>query len=94
MRDWLLPTPGAHLVQLDSLRAFAVIGVLVTHYLPRSTTVFQAGFFGVRLFFVLSGFLITGILLRPGRSTGCGRFVSSTHAGSCGSFPPSTWCCC
>jgi peptidoglycan/LPS O-acetylase OafA/YrhL len=66
MRDWLLPTPGAHLVQLDSLRAFAVIGVLVTHYLPRSTTVFQAGFFGVRLFFVLSGFLITGILLRPG----------------------------
>jgi peptidoglycan/LPS O-acetylase OafA/YrhL len=66
MRRWLLPTPGAHLVQLDSLRAFAVIGVLVTHYLPKTTTWFQAGFFGVRLFFVLSGFLITGILLRAG----------------------------
>src|SRR5581483_10470921 len=66
MRRWLLPTPGAHLVQLDSLRAFAVIGVLVTHYLPKTTTWFQAGFFGVRLFFVLSGFLITGILLKAG----------------------------
>jgi len=70
MRRWLLPTPGAHLVQLDSLRAVAVLGVLVTHFLPRTTTFFQAGFFGVRLFFVLSGFLIVGILLRAG---GVGR---------------------
>jgi peptidoglycan/LPS O-acetylase OafA/YrhL len=66
MRRWLLPTPGAHLVQLDSLRAFAVMGVLVTHYLPSTTTFVQFGYFGVKLFFVLSGFLITGILLRGG----------------------------
>jgi len=48
--------------QLDSLRAFAVAGVAWHHWLPRFTfgLPFDAG---VQLFFVLSGFLITGILL-------------------------------
>jgi peptidoglycan/LPS O-acetylase OafA/YrhL len=59
-----LPTPGAHLVQLDALRAFAVLGVLVYHYAPATKTIAPLGPYGVRLFFVLSGFLITGILLR------------------------------
>lgn len=64
MRRWLLPTPGAHLVQLDALRAFAVLGVLLNHYAPATRSIAPFGDFGVRLFFVLSGFLITGILLR------------------------------
>jgi peptidoglycan/LPS O-acetylase OafA/YrhL len=63
-RRWLLPTPSAHLVQLDALRAFAVLGVLVYHYAPTTKSVAPLGPYGVRLFFVLSGFLITGILLR------------------------------
>jgi peptidoglycan/LPS O-acetylase OafA/YrhL len=64
LRRWLLPTPGAHLVQLDALRAFAVLGVLVYHYAPATKAIAPFGLYGVRLFFVLSGFLITGILLR------------------------------
>ena len=64
MRRWLLPTPGAHLVQLDALRAIAVLSVLLTHFAPATRVVAPFADFGVRLFFVLSGFLITGILLR------------------------------
>ncbi|GJL55962.1 MAG: acyltransferase [Nitrospirales bacterium] len=48
--------------QLDSLRAIAVLAVLVHHYYPGSEFL-GLGYYGVRLFFVLSGFLITGILL-------------------------------
>ena len=52
--------------QLDSLRAFAVLAVLCVHLVarpPRWLTVVPWAAFGVELFFVLSGFLITGILL-------------------------------
>jgi peptidoglycan/LPS O-acetylase OafA/YrhL len=54
--------------QLDGLRCFAILGVLVEHaWMPRPLPwIFGAvswGGLGVRLFFVLSGFLITGILL-------------------------------
>lgn len=59
----------ARLDHLDGLRAIAVGGVFVQHGLgfvhlyPGSDT-YELGGLGVRLFFVLSGFLITGILLR------------------------------
>ncbi len=63
VRRWLLPTVGAHVVQLDALRAFAVLGVLLSHYAPSTRVVAPFADYGVRLFFVLSGFLIVGILL-------------------------------
>jgi peptidoglycan/LPS O-acetylase OafA/YrhL len=50
--------------QLDSLRAIAVGGVLLRHFWPSTARVAETGFMGVHLFFVLSGFLITGILLK------------------------------
>ncbi|MFJ2739730.1 acyltransferase family protein [Streptomyces sp. NPDC087440] len=58
---------------LDSLRACAVLGVIAFHHqwgLP-------GGFLGVDLFFVLSGFVITRLLLREHATTGrvrLGRF--------------------
>ena len=55
--------PG-HLTQLDALRAFAILAVMVRHFWPEIQPDIDLGSRGVRLFFVLSGFLITGILLR------------------------------
>ncbi|SHJ68636.1 Peptidoglycan/LPS O-acetylase OafA/YrhL, contains acyltransferase and SGNH-hydrolase domains [Nocardiopsis flavescens] len=61
------PLPGrrAHLPALDGLRGAAVIGVLLFH-----TGRLDGGFLGVDLFFVLSGYLITGLLLREAAATG------------------------
>jgi peptidoglycan/LPS O-acetylase OafA/YrhL len=55
--------------QLDGIRTFAVGAVLVEHFvgfqkLPGLLGLIDWGQVGVKLFFVLSGFLITGILLR------------------------------
>jgi peptidoglycan/LPS O-acetylase OafA/YrhL len=57
-----------HRPQLDALRSFAVFAVLITHFwqpdpFPWIFRQVDLGFLGVRLFFVLSGFLITRILL-------------------------------
>lgn len=50
---------------LDGLRAIAVALVLVYHLFPDSPL--HSGFVGVDVFFVVSGFLITSLLLRPTR---------------------------
>lgn len=57
--------------QLDGLRALAVFAVLWTHYVPPALWPLglNPGHFGVQLFFVLSGFLITGILLQERSAT-------------------------
>jgi peptidoglycan/LPS O-acetylase OafA/YrhL len=57
-----------YMPQLDALRFFAVMGVIVAHnWQPSSHTLIVGQVdwaeLGVRLFFVLSGFLITGILI-------------------------------
>ena len=59
---------------LDGLRAIAVLGVLVYHGAP---SLVPGGFLGVEVFFVLSGYLITSLLLAEWRYTGrvdLGRF--------------------
>ncbi len=52
---------------LDGLRAIAVVTVLVYHLFPG---VLPGGFIGVDIFFVISGFLITSLLLRERSETG------------------------
>ncbi|HEY8583702.1 MAG TPA: acyltransferase, partial [Capillimicrobium sp.] len=53
--------------QLDGLRAAAVLAVMLQH---SGWTGGHGGLYGVDVFFVLSGFLITGVLLGEARSTG------------------------
>ena len=54
------PRPG-HIPGLDGLRALAIVAVLLFHYWPGAL---PGGFLGVDVFFVVSGFLITTLLLR------------------------------
>ena len=59
---------------LDGLRAIAVVAVIVFHLVPGA---WPGGFIGVDVFFVISGFLITSLLLREQDLTGriaLGRF--------------------
>jgi len=53
---------SAYYVALDGLRAVAVIMVFFQHYGAGKAFLFGWGWTGVDIFFVLSGFLITGIL--------------------------------
>ncbi|PYX88667.1 MAG: hypothetical protein DMG67_16675 [Acidobacteria bacterium] len=72
--------PSAHkMPQLDALRAFAVLSVLFVHFVSRPPywlAIVPWAACGVQLFFVLSGFLITGILLdsRKQVEAGVSRF--------------------
>ena len=54
-------TMPARFAGLDGLRAIAVLTVIVFHLTPG---VLPGGYLGVDLFFVISGFLITALLLR------------------------------
>lgn len=74
-----LPVQSGHILALDGLRCFAVLQVMLNHFVIATrpgdgkmvvvaSNLFQFLGNGVYLFFVLSGFLITGILLRAKNS--------------------------
>lgn len=57
----------AHIAALDGVRGLAVLAVVVYHLDPEALS---GGFLGVSLFFTLSGFLITNLLVAEWRATG------------------------
>ncbi|MGW6175099.1 acyltransferase family protein [Arthrobacter sp. NPDC055138] len=59
--------PRKFLPEIQALRALAVLLVVVYHLEPRWL---PGGFVGVDVFFVISGFLITGHMLREAAATG------------------------
>lgn len=72
----------AFIPAFDGLRGIAIVAVLLYHCLPRMQGTFLVkfvawGWAGVSLFFVLSGFLITGIILDSGSAP---RFYSNFYA--------------
>ena len=58
---------GTHRPEIQALRALAVALVVVYHLWPAAL---PGGFIGVDVFFVISGFLITALLLREIERTG------------------------
>ncbi|HEU5150489.1 MAG TPA: acyltransferase family protein [Iamia sp.] len=61
------PRPLRHVPALDGLRAVAVVGVMLFH---GGVSWAPGGYLGVDVFFVLSGYLITTLLLRERVATG------------------------
>ena len=52
--------------ELDGLRAIAIIGVIIYHIevFVNGITLFPGGFLGVDIFFVISGYLITSLIIK------------------------------
>src|SRR5258706_1008185 len=66
---------NSHLPSLDGLRGISIIVVLIAHFNqhlhePILGAIFGNGVFGVYIFFVISGFLITTLLLKEKVRTG------------------------
>ena len=61
-----LSTKGRYRPEIDGLRAFAVIAVIINHF---NTDILPGGYLGVDIFFVISGFVITSSLYkRPSKN--------------------------
>ena len=62
--------------EIDGLRAVAVLSVIFyhAHITIFETKIFKGGFIGVDIFFVISGYLITSIILKELTTTGSFSF--------------------
>jgi peptidoglycan/LPS O-acetylase OafA/YrhL len=58
--------------EIDTLRAISVIGVIIYHAKINifGYWIFQGGYYGVDIFFVISGYLITSVIYRELKKTG------------------------
>lgn len=65
-RDTIVPTSNNRIRALEGLRAVAVVLVLLYH----ADLGVRGGYIGVDVFFVISGYLITSILIKERRTTG------------------------
>src|SRR5947208_1572724 len=83
-----VPRPGVHVPALDGVRGVAILMVLVLHFTTDGgiaptialdrlfCRLAMLGWMGVDLFFVLSGYLITGILYD---TKGCPHFFRNFY---------------
>lgn len=72
MADHQINKGNPRFAELDGLRALAVVSVLLFHCeLPG---IFNNGFYGVDIFFAISGFIITALLIKEHRDNGDFRF--------------------
>jgi peptidoglycan/LPS O-acetylase OafA/YrhL len=65
----MLTSPTKYNPRFDGLRCIAICAVMLLHFTPFLGRRISSGFYGVNLFFVLSGFLITSILLQQSDTT-------------------------
>lgn len=82
-----------HMPALDGLRAIAILIVMVYHLewlIPQLHPYVKGGFLGVDVFFVLSGFLITSILLSEKEKTG-GISLLNFYIRRCLRLIPAFW---
>ena len=77
---------GRYIPALDGLRAIAVLGVIAYHM---GLNWAPGGLLGVTVFFVLSGYLITGLLLIEWDSTNTSTCRNSGYDACGACFPPS-----
>ena len=58
--------------EIDGLRAIAVVSVILYHtqFIIFDTEIFKGGFIGVDIFFVISGYLISSIIIKELKQTG------------------------
>ena len=82
------PPKMGRILELDGLRGLAVIVVVLAHFLaevPHGFFPFSLGWLGVDVFFALSGFLISGILID---NRGCKNYFSTFYMRrTCRIFP-------
>lgn len=64
--------------EIDGLRTIAVLAVLIyhAHFLVGDEVLLKGGFFGVDVFFVISGFLITSIIMKELQASGKFSFLN------------------
>ncbi len=63
--------------EIDGLRTIAVLAVIIYHaeFLVGNSKILEGGFFGVDIFFVISGYLITSLIITEYKKTGCFSYV-------------------
>ena len=67
--------------EIDGLRALSVLAVIFYHaeFIINKTLFLQGGYLGVDVFFVISGYLITSIILKEINKTGKFSFLNFYH---------------